>query len=117
SAVVDAPEGDADALGQLEAGLDDVVVVGELLRFGHLPATTVDVHFGDQHFQAQIGEALQVCRDVRTAGLVVWGSDVHLKPDAVDRYSAFDHAFDHFVNEVRLFVERVDAVVVVIELG
>jgi hypothetical protein len=81
--------------------------------FGGL-ASDPDIHLGDVHLQAQLGQAVHVLEDVVWLGRPIYG-DVHLEAHAVDGHTALQKAAHQGIDRVRLFIERLAAVIAVEE--
>src|SRR5690606_35229578 len=114
--VVDTPDGDTDAAGHREAGVDHGLVVAglllELVLVGrHLHA---DVQLGDGHVQAEVSEPLDVLLE---RGRHLADDQVGLDTDTVDRHTVAEQVDHQVVEAVALSVDAFDVVVVDVQLG
>src|SRR5678816_1899971 len=98
------PERERFAPGLHHTDLHDVMIGGALRLHAHLIAASAvvhaDVHLADVHDETEAGEAAHVRGDGGVGG-TAGRRNVHLKPDAVDRYALQQQVLQQHVDAIR----------------
>ena len=117
--VVKVPDGDSNALGHVQASLDDGGVVGRLLcqtSGRRREAAKADINFGEGYLDAKSDEGVELRGEICGIGGLA-DDEVALQPDAVDPHTrGLDHV-DQRDGCGRFSASVFDVIVIVVELG